>query len=92
MRRPVAFVLAIGLALTVSARASEKSSPDKSTKPKAMSGSMPVTASSAKARELYQKGMEDYENLYLERWQRGLARGGERRCGRRGGVGVDCLQ
>ena len=35
--------------------------------------SMPVTTSSAQARALYQKGMEDYENLYLERcdddWQ-----------------------
>ena len=28
---------------------------------------MPITTSSAKARELYQKGMADYENLYLER-------------------------
>src|SRR3979411_1698218 len=28
---------------------------------------MPVTTSSAKARELYEKGMADYENLYLER-------------------------
>ncbi len=28
---------------------------------------LPVTTSSAKARELYEKGMEDYENLYLER-------------------------
>jgi len=28
---------------------------------------LPITTSSAKARELYQKGMEDYENLYLER-------------------------
>jgi tetratricopeptide (TPR) repeat protein len=28
---------------------------------------LPVTSSSAKARELYEKGMEDYENLYLER-------------------------
>jgi tetratricopeptide (TPR) repeat protein len=27
---------------------------------------MPVTASSAKARELYEKGMQDYENLYLD--------------------------
>jgi len=31
------------------------------------SASLPVTTSSAKARELYIKGMEDYENLYLER-------------------------
>src|SRR5271170_4399366 len=29
--------------------------------------SMPVTTSSAEARSLYQKGMQDYENLYLER-------------------------
>jgi len=28
---------------------------------------LPVTTSSAKARELYQKGMADFENLYLER-------------------------
>jgi tetratricopeptide (TPR) repeat protein len=31
------------------------------------STSLPITTSSAKARELYIKGMEDYENLYLER-------------------------
>ena len=29
--------------------------------------SMPVTTSSAQARTLYEKGMQDYENLYLER-------------------------
>jgi len=34
---------------------------------KGESTSLPVTTSSAKARELYVKGMEDYENLYLER-------------------------
>jgi tetratricopeptide (TPR) repeat protein len=28
---------------------------------------LPVTTSSAKARELYERGMADYENLYLER-------------------------
>jgi tetratricopeptide (TPR) repeat protein len=28
---------------------------------------MPITTTSAKARELYVKGMQDYENLYLER-------------------------
>jgi tetratricopeptide (TPR) repeat protein len=33
----------------------------------AESKSLPVTTSSDKARELYAKGMEDYENLYLER-------------------------
>jgi tetratricopeptide (TPR) repeat protein len=31
------------------------------------SKTLPVTTSSAKARGLYDKGMEDYENLYLER-------------------------
>jgi len=34
---------------------------------KGESGTLPVTTSSAKARELYEKGMADYENLYLER-------------------------
>jgi tetratricopeptide (TPR) repeat protein len=67
MRRPVLFVLVIGLALRVSARAADQSANDKSAKPKAVSGSMPITTSSVKARELYKKGMQDYENLYLER-------------------------
>jgi tetratricopeptide (TPR) repeat protein len=34
---------------------------------KAESATLPVTTTSAKARELYEKGMADYENLYLER-------------------------
>src|SRR5579863_4292113 len=34
---------------------------------KGQSATLPITPSSAKARELYYKGMEDYENLYLER-------------------------
>ena len=34
---------------------------------KAQTSTMPVTTSSAKARQLYFKGIEDYENLYLER-------------------------
>src|SRR6202030_396151 len=34
---------------------------------KSASGFMPVTAASAKGRELYEKGMQDYEKLYLER-------------------------
>jgi tetratricopeptide (TPR) repeat protein len=33
----------------------------------ATANSMPVTTSSAQARALYEKGMQDYENLYLER-------------------------
>src|SRR3984893_657456 len=34
---------------------------------KASTATMPVTTSSAKARALYEKGIQDYENLYLER-------------------------
>ncbi len=34
---------------------------------KGQSATLPITTSSAKARELYLKGMVDYENLYLER-------------------------
>src|SRR5260370_34204563 len=34
---------------------------------KASTTTMPVTTPSAKARALYEKGMQDYENLYLER-------------------------
>jgi hypothetical protein len=34
---------------------------------KAETTTLPVTTSSAKARELYEKGIADYENLYLER-------------------------
>ena len=34
---------------------------------KGQTTSLPITTTSAKARELYVKGMEDYENLYLER-------------------------
>src|SRR6202521_3482337 len=34
---------------------------------KGESTTLPVTTSSPKARELYEKGMADYENLYLER-------------------------
>jgi len=35
---------------------------------------LPVTTTSAQARALYEKGMEDYENLYLERCNERLAR------------------
>src|SRR5260370_32287205 len=39
---------------------------------KASTTTMPVTASSAKAGALYEKGMQDYENLYLERCNEGV--------------------
>lgn len=62
MRREIlmkscAFVLGLFLAAPLLAHHIEKG---KST-------TLPVTTSSAKARALYEKGMEDYENLYLER-------------------------
>src|ERR1700727_1517245 len=34
---------------------------------KAATTTLPITTSSAKARQLYYKGREDFENLYLER-------------------------
>jgi len=34
---------------------------------KSQTTTLPITTTSAKARELYVKGMDDYENLYLER-------------------------
>jgi tetratricopeptide (TPR) repeat protein len=66
-QRRVFAVLAVCLALTSLALASDKTPKDKSPKTKPIASLMPVTASSTKARELYTKGMEDYENLYLER-------------------------
>jgi len=71
MPRRVLSVIAVCLAVAVSAHAHDKSQKDKASakvaKVKPSSGPMPVTASSVKGRELYEKGMEDYENLYLER-------------------------
>jgi tetratricopeptide (TPR) repeat protein len=40
---------------------------DPRTKSKSSSTTLPVTTSSVKARDLYQRAMADYENLYLER-------------------------
>ena len=67
LQRRVLAGLAVCLTLASLAAASDKSSKTKSSKAKPTIGLMPVTAASAKGRELYQKGMEDYENLYLER-------------------------
>lgn len=52
-------VLALALSLAVPLFAHHLKKPQTS--------AMPVTTSSAKARQLYFKGIEDYENLYLER-------------------------
>ncbi len=51
------FVLALSLAAPLFAHHVKKGG----------STTLPVTTSSPKARELYEKGMQDYENLYLER-------------------------
>ena len=65
--RRVSTLIVVLLALSAIAFSADKTAKGKSSKMKPVSGAMPVTATSAKARELYQKGMEDYENLYLER-------------------------
>jgi len=62
MRRPVralltSCVLAVGFAAPLYAHHLKKAS----------TTSLPVTTSSPKARALYEKGIADYENLYLER-------------------------
>ena len=51
-------VLALGLSLVAPAFAHHV---------KSQNTALPITTSSVKAREMYVKGMEDYENLYLER-------------------------
>src|SRR3984957_10769653 len=62
MRRPVralltSCVLAVGFAAPLYAHHLKKAS----------TTSLPITTSSPKARALYEKGIADYENLYLER-------------------------
>jgi tetratricopeptide (TPR) repeat protein len=51
------FILALCLAAPLNAHHLKKGE----------SSTLPITTSSPKARELYEKGMADYENLYLER-------------------------
>jgi tetratricopeptide (TPR) repeat protein len=73
VRRVLAQFLSLTLLLAVAsgtALASQKGSPSKASQSAALktqSGKMPVTAASEKARALYEKGMDDYEKLYLER-------------------------
>jgi tetratricopeptide (TPR) repeat protein len=57
MKSCAVFALALSLAAPLDAHHVKKGD----------SSTLPVTTSSAKARELYIKGMSDYENLYLER-------------------------
>jgi tetratricopeptide (TPR) repeat protein len=67
MHRRLLTVFVVCLALAVTAFAGDRFAKQKTPKTKLVAGSMPLTSSSAKARALYEKGMEDYENLYLER-------------------------
>jgi tetratricopeptide (TPR) repeat protein len=71
MYRRALTAIAVCMLLAVGASAHDKSQKDKTSdkvaKVKPSAGSMPVTAASATGRELYEKGMQDYENLYLER-------------------------
>ena len=71
MHRRVLKVITVCLVVAVAASAHDKSQKDKPSekvaKVKPGIRTMPVTAGSAKGRELYEKGMQDYENLYLER-------------------------
>jgi tetratricopeptide (TPR) repeat protein len=57
MKSCVVFALALSLAAPLYAHHLKK----------AETSTLPVTTSSSKARELYDKGIADYENLYLER-------------------------
>jgi tetratricopeptide (TPR) repeat protein len=59
MRRSICAVLIVGACFVAPVYAHHVK--------QASSGSMPVTTASAQARSLYEKGMQDYENLYLER-------------------------
>ena len=63
MRRNASFHICAAVALSLSLTAPLFAHHLKEGK----TATMPVTTSSAKARELYEKGMADYENLYLER-------------------------
>ena len=59
MRRSICAVLILGVCFAAPVYAHHLKQGSTST--------VPVTTSSAEARALYQKGMQDYENLYLER-------------------------
>src|SRR6267154_2759502 len=63
MRRSISAVLVLTLGVCLAAPVYAHAHHVK----KATTASMPVTTSSAQARSLYEKGMQDYELLYLER-------------------------
>ena len=59
--------LVVVLLLSAVISAAPVTSAAKSGKAKSAGSAFPVTTSSAQARDLFEKGMQDYENLYLER-------------------------
>ena len=59
MRRSICAVLVLGVCFSAPVYAHHLK--------QSASKSLPITTSSTKARALYEKGMQDYENLYLER-------------------------
>jgi tetratricopeptide (TPR) repeat protein len=59
MRRSICAVLVLGVCFSAPAYAHHLK--------QSASKSLPITTASPKARALYEKGMQDYENLYLER-------------------------
>lgn len=69
MQRLAAMALMLCLALPVCAASKSQTTGQnpRTQAPKSSKGILPITTSSAKARELYEKGMVDYENLYLDR-------------------------
>lgn len=65
MRRSVLLVLLLCIGVSAWATPSA-SNPAPNQKAKPSSKTMPVTTASPQARDLFEKGMQDYENLYLD--------------------------
>ena len=55
------------------------------------STSLPLTTASPEARALYEKGMQDYENIYLERCNDDWRASRESRSQPGFGLGLDCF-
>src|SRR4051812_17886571 len=67
MRRSVLIILCVCMSVLAMAQAAPKSKKSgRKKQASARSKTMPVTASSEQARSLFEKGMQDYENLYLD--------------------------
>lgn len=71
MLRRISAVLVVGICFLPVLQAQVQPKPKHGRKVAAAPAQMPVTTSSAKARDLYQRASQDYELLYLERAQIG---------------------